>query len=49
MKRHLGENYPINSLYELGALLAEEQSTPEGQEEKMTLSKTLNLIVKMWK
>jgi hypothetical protein len=49
IKRHLGENYPINSLYELGALLAAEQSTPEGKEEKLALSKTLELITGMWK
>jgi len=49
IKRHLGENYPINSLYELGALLAAEQSTPEGKEEKLALTKTLELITGMWK
>jgi hypothetical protein len=49
VKRHLGENYPINSLYELGALLAMEQSTPEGEEEKLALTKTLELITGMWK
>ena len=49
IKRHLGENYPINSLYELGALLAAEQSTPEGKEEKLALAKTLELITGMWK
>jgi len=49
LKRHLSENYPINSLYELGALLATEQLTPEGKEEKLTLTKTLELIAGMWK
>jgi hypothetical protein len=49
MKRHLGENYPVNSLYELGVLLATEQSTPEGIEAKLTLSETLELIKGMWK
>jgi len=49
IKRHLGENYPINSLYELGALLATEHSTPEGKEEKLALTKTLELITGMWK
>jgi hypothetical protein len=49
IKRHLGEYYPVNSLYELGALLAGEQSTPEGKEEKLVLAKTLELITGMWK
>ena len=48
-KQHLGEDYPVNSLYELGALLAAEQSTPEGQEEKLALSKTIELITGIWK
>jgi len=47
-KRHLGANYPINSLFELGALLAAEQSTPEGKEAQVTLEKTLELITRMW-
>jgi hypothetical protein len=49
VKRHLGENFPVNSLYELGVLLAAEQSTPDGKEEKLALTKTLELIVGMWK
>ena len=49
MKQHFSENYPINSLYELGALLAAEQSTPEGKEERLVLVKTLELITGMWK
>jgi len=49
VKRHLGENYPVNSLYELGNLLAMEQSTPEGRESQLTLAKTLELITRMWK
>jgi hypothetical protein len=48
IKRHLGENYPINSLYELGVLLASEQSTPEGKETQLALAKTLELITRMW-
>jgi hypothetical protein len=49
LKHHLGESYPINSLCEIGALLAMEQSTPEGQESQLTLIKTLELITRMWK
>ena len=48
IKHHLGKDYPINSLYELGALLAAEQSTPEGKEEQLALAKTLELITGMW-
>ena len=48
-KRHLGKDYDVASLYELGALLAIEQSTPEGIEEQQTLIKTLELIARMWK
>jgi hypothetical protein len=49
MKQHLGEHYPINSLYELGVLLATEQSTPERKEDRLALVKTLELITGMWK
>jgi len=49
MKQHLSENYPVNSLYDLGLLLATEQSTPEGIEAKSILCKTLELIQGMWK
>jgi len=48
-KHHLGKDYPVNSLSELGALLAMEQSTPEGKEAQLTLIKTLELITGMWK
>ncbi|WP_445248998.1 hypothetical protein [Microcoleus sp. OTE_8_concoct_300] len=48
-KRHLGKDYAVNSLYELGALLAIKQSTPEGIEEQQALIKTLGLIARMWK
>lgn len=48
LKHHLGENYPINSLYELGVLLAMEQSNPEGKDSQLTLVKTLELITQMW-
>jgi hypothetical protein len=36
-------------VYELGALLAAEQLSPEGKEEKLALIKTLELIEGMWK
>jgi hypothetical protein len=49
MKHHLGKNYPINSLYELGALLAMTQVEDDALEEQKTLAKTLELIVRMWK
>ena len=49
LKHHLGKDYPINSLYELGALLAVPQSTPEGLEEQQALTKTVELIARMWK
>ncbi|MEG4294884.1 hypothetical protein Q5692_39770 [Microcoleus sp. C2C3] len=49
LKHHLGKDYPVNSLCELGSLLAMEQSTPEGRESQLTLVKTLELITGMWK
>jgi hypothetical protein len=49
MKHHLGKEYPVNSLCELGSLLAMEQSTPEGRESQQSLVKTIELIVGMWK
>jgi hypothetical protein len=49
LKRHLGKDYPINSMYELGVLLASEQSTAEGKDAQLTLAKTLELITRMWK
>ena len=49
LKNHLGKEYPVNSLCELGSLLAMEQSTPEGRESQLTLVKTLELIARMWK
>lgn len=49
LKRHLGKDYGIYSLYELGALLAMQQSSPEGAEEQLALAKTLELIARMWK
>ncbi len=50
VKQHLGEGFKeVNSLYELGALLAIQQSTPEGVENRETLLKTLELIQGMWK
>jgi hypothetical protein len=48
-KHHLGKDYPVNSLWKLGALLAIEQSTPEGKEAQLILVKTLELIIGMWK
>jgi len=49
LKHHLGKEYPINSLYELGALFAAEQLTPEGKEDQLALIKTIELIMGMWK
>jgi hypothetical protein len=49
LKHHLGKEYPINSLYEVGNLVAMEQSTPEGRESQLTLIKTLELITGMWR
>ncbi|MEG4964477.1 MULTISPECIES: hypothetical protein [unclassified Microcoleus] len=49
LKHHLGKDYAVTSLYELGALLAIPQSTPEGIESQQTLVKALELIARMWK
>lgn len=49
LKRHLGKEYPVNSLYELGALLAMQHVEGDALEEQKTLAKTLELITGMWK
>lgn len=49
LKQHLGKDYEIASLYELGALLAIQPSNPEGIESQQMLIKTLELIARMWK
>ncbi|NQE35213.1 hypothetical protein [Microcoleus asticus] len=49
LKHHLGKNYPISSLYELGALLAHSHTDDEGANEQQALAKTLELIARMWK
>jgi hypothetical protein len=49
LKHHLGDEYPIKSLYELGVLLAAEQSDPDGKEAQQTLFKTIELITGMWR
>lgn len=48
MKHHLGKEYPVSSLCELGSLIAMEQSTTEGRESQAILAKTLELIARMW-
>ena len=49
LKYHLSKDIPINSLYELGTLLAMPQSTPEGLQQQQMLAKTYELIAGMWK
>lgn len=49
LKRHLGKDYDVNSLYELGALLAMQHVEDDALEEQKTLAKTLELIMGMWK
>jgi hypothetical protein len=49
LKHHLRESYPINSLLELGTMLAPETLTPEGKESQLELKKTIELIMGMWK
>ena len=49
MKYHLGSNYPVNSLYELGTLLAMTHVEDDALEEQKTLKATLELITRMWK
>ncbi|MEG4583055.1 hypothetical protein QUA71_26090 [Microcoleus sp. MON1_C5] len=49
LKYHLGTDYPINTLYELGAMTALEPMTPEGMESQKTLIKALEIITQMWK
>jgi hypothetical protein len=49
LKRHLGKDYPINSLYELGALLVHQHVEDDALEEQKALAKTLELITGMWK
>ena len=49
LKRHLGKDYDVNSLYELGALLAIQQVEDDALEEQQALAKTLELIARMWR
>lgn len=49
VKRHLGKDYDIKSLYELGALLTMKQVEDDALEEQQALAKTLELIMGMWK
>jgi hypothetical protein len=48
IKQHLGKDYPINSLYELGTLLAVSHVENDALEEQRVLIKTLELIFGMW-
>jgi hypothetical protein len=49
LKHHLGKDYPINSLYELGTLLAIQHVEDDALESQKILAKTIELIVGMWK
>ena len=49
MKQHLGKDYNINSLYELGTLLAIQHVEDDALESQRILAKTLELITGMWK
>jgi hypothetical protein len=49
LKHHLGKDYPINSLYELGTLLAIQHVEDDALEEQKILVKTIELITGMWK
>jgi hypothetical protein len=49
IKHHLGENYPVKSLYELGTLLAIRHTEKDALEAQEILAKTLELITGMWK
>jgi hypothetical protein len=49
LKQHLGKDYPINSLYELGALLATQHTDKDALESQTILAKTIELTTGMWK
>jgi hypothetical protein len=49
LKQHLGKDYPINSLYELGTLLAIQHVEEDALEMQKILLKTVELIAGMWK
>jgi hypothetical protein len=49
MKQHLSKEYPINSLYELGVLLAMQHTEEDALESQKILIKTFELITGMWK
>jgi|GEM_PF-2630260 len=49
IKHHLGKDYPVNSLYELGTLLGVSHVEDDALEAQKILAKTLELIMGMWK
>ena len=49
LKHHLGKDYPINSLGELGTLLAISHVEDDALEAQKILAKTYELITGMWK
>ncbi|MEG4290025.1 hypothetical protein Q5692_39195 [Microcoleus sp. C2C3] len=49
IKHHLGKDYPVNSLYELGTLLGVSHVEDDALEAQKILAKTLELITGMWK
>ena len=49
LKHHLGKDYPINYLGELGTLLAISHVEDDALEAQKILAKTYELIIEMWK
>ena len=49
MKHHLGKDYPVNSIYELGTLLGVQHVEDDALEAQKILAKTVELIIGMWK
>ena len=49
VKHHLGKDYPVNSIYELGTLLGVQHVEDDALESQRILAKTVELIIGMWK